>query len=90
MSLLHLCPLRQRRHSRIGVALPLVPIVRQQQRITLGPAWNDGDLVFPGPLGNPYPARDLSRRFAAIVRTAGLPPLRFHNRRHTAATFMLL
>lgn len=84
---------RSRRH--ISIANATVDQLRRHRasqnevRLALGPAWADNDLVFPGPFGEPYPARDLSRHFARLVRTAGLEPLRFHDLRHTAATLML-
>lgn len=52
--------------------------------------WHDLDLVFPSQTGNPNDKGNLSRRFKKLLETAGLPSIRFHDLRHTAATLMLL
>jgi len=52
--------------------------------------WHDLDLIFPSQTGNPNDKGNLSRRFKKLLETAGLPPIRFHDLRHTAATLMLL
>jgi len=62
-----------------------------EERLALGPAWNDHDLVFPNTIGRPFDRRDLMKRnFLPLLRKAGLPAIRFHDLRHTAATLMLL
>ncbi len=84
---------RSRRHISLSSAateqLKRHRVAQNEHRLALGRAWTDNDLVFPGVFGEPYPARDLTRRFVAIVRSVGLQPLRFHDLRHTAATLML-
>ena len=84
---------RSRRHVALSSAateqLKRHRVAQNEHRLAWGKAWTDSDLVFPGPLGEPYPARDVSRRFATIVRKASLEPLRFHDLRHTAASLML-
>jgi len=52
--------------------------------------WHDFDLIFPSQTGNPNDKGNLSRRFKKLLETAGLPSIRFHDLRHTAATLMLL
>ena len=52
------------------------------------PAGCDG-YVFARPGGRPYPPGYLTRRFAKLVRGEGLPPIRFHDLRHGAATLAL-
>jgi integrase len=66
--------------------------VRQaQERLALGEAWQDRDLVFPNSVGNPIDVPSLLQRgYVRIVKQAGLPPIRFHDLRHTAATLLLL
>jgi len=60
------------------------------ERLRLGPAWHDGDLVFSNELGKPLEAGNLLRRsFWPLLQRAGLPHLRFHDLRHTAATLLL-
>jgi integrase len=49
------------------------------------------DLVFANMLGGPLlKSNVLYRSFKPLLRTAGLPPIHFHDLRHTAATLMLV
>lgn len=62
-----------------------------EQRMADGPLWQDNDLVFPDVLGMPFNGITLLRReFLPLLKRAGLPLIRFHDLRHTAATLMLL
>jgi integrase len=61
-----------------------------ETRLELGPLWEDHDLVFTGVLGRPIHPTTLGRRFRALVKEAGLPPLTFHGLRHTHATILML
>ena len=49
----------------------------------------EGDLIFPTPIGTPMDGCNLYHDFKKILKMAGLPNIRFHDLRHTAATFML-
>jgi integrase len=62
-----------------------------QQRLSAGPVWDDTlDLVFANEVGRPIEAQNLiARSFHPLLKRAGLPPVRFHDLRHTAATLML-
>ena len=40
--------------------------------------------------GTPFSPRNIQRHFARITDEAGLPPIRFHDLRHTTATLLLL
>jgi integrase len=46
-------------------------------------------LVFTTPRGTPLDARNVSREFASDCEKAGLPHMRLHDLRHTAASMML-
>lgn len=46
-------------------------------------------LVFTTSTGNPISQRNLSRHFYGALDKAGLPHIRFHDLRHTAATLLL-
>jgi integrase len=46
-------------------------------------------LVFTTSTGNPISQRNLTRHFHASLKKAGLPRIRFHDLRHTAATLLL-
>jgi integrase len=60
------------------------------ERLTVGPAWTDHDLVFCTPLGTPLDPSNVDRHvYAPLVKRARLPLIRFHDLRHTAATNLL-
>jgi integrase len=48
-----------------------------------------GELVWPGPGGDPMPASSFCTRWAAMRRRAAIRPVNFHALRHTAATLAL-
>ena len=61
-----------------------------QRRLLLGAAWTAGDLVFPSALGRPQDGQHLVYgQFNPLLERVGLPRIRFHDLRHTAATLML-
>jgi integrase len=65
-------------------------IVLKEKLKQLGQDWNKDDLVFINQVGKPLDPVDLGIvRFHAFLRDAGLPRIRFHDLRHTAATLML-
>jgi integrase len=85
-------------HSRRRIALPTIAVealrrhrVRQvQERLRLGAAWEDNDLVFPNTLGRLYDANhSRSDWFYPLLKRSGLPRIRPHDLRHTAATLLL-
>jgi integrase len=52
--------------------------------------WDSRGLVFSTEAGTPVDVRNLIRRsFAPLLEKAGLPRIRFHDLRHTAATLLL-
>lgn len=51
--------------------------------------WESYDLVFPNLTGKPINNMHMRRRFYQLLKEAGLPKIRFHDLRHTAATLML-
>ena len=55
-------------------------------RIAFGPDWPDTELVFTREDGTPVPGPWLSTRFEILAFRAGLPPVRFHDLRHGAAS----
>ena len=60
---------------------------RDQRRA--GALWREGDLVFPNPIGLPRNANSRSISFHQALERAGLPRVRLHDLRHTAATHLL-
>jgi len=55
----------------------------------LGPAYNHHDLVCPLSDGSPWDPNSLSSAFAKLIRSSGLPAIRFHDLRHSHATLLL-
>ena len=56
---------------------------QKQQKLLAGSAYNDNGLVFANPIGN-YPDPDaVSAKFKKESAAAGVPPIRFHDLRHT-------
>jgi integrase len=54
-----------------------------------GKRWVNNDLIFPNSVGNPQNTSNLRRDFNKYIEIAGLPRIRFHDLRHTAASLML-
>jgi integrase len=52
--------------------------------------WPRDDLVFTTQIGKPLEPRNVTRRFQQLSETANLRPLRLHDLRHSAASFLLL
>ncbi len=82
------------RHSRRSMALfpETVEALREhrtrqlEERLRAGSMWGDGDLVFPNDFGAYLSTTTLTRNLDGILRRAGLPDVRFHDLRHSAAT----
>jgi len=56
----------------------------------MGQHWKDYDLVFANAFGRPLDGNNLRvRSFAPLIARAGVPAIRVHDLRHTAATLML-
>lgn len=54
-----------------------------------GENWQDHDLIFTSEVGTPVDKYNLLKSFKKLLRNAGLPEIRFHDLRHTAASLML-
>jgi integrase len=83
----------RRRISLAPIAVSALRAHRKRQneeRLRLGPAWDTTyDLVFPNSIGRLMDPRNFLLLFRRILTRAGLPRLRFHDLRHTAATLLL-
>ena len=55
----------------------------------VGVLWQENDLVFPTSIGTIYDQSNLVAEFKMVLVLAGLPEIRFHDLRHTAASIML-
>lgn len=60
-----------------------------EQKAFMGSAWKDYGSVFASNIGTPIFPRNMLEDFKAILKAAGLPAIRFHDLRHTAASLML-
>ncbi|MEO3829901.1 tyrosine-type recombinase/integrase [Actinomadura sp. B10D3] len=64
--------------------------VRQNtERLTASAAWTETGFVFTTPTGGPVDPNDVTEEFEQLSMEAGLPPVRLHDLRHGAATFLL-
>lgn len=63
--------------------------LQAEDRLRAGPAWHDGNLVFSSMVGTPLDASNVRVLYRAMLKRAGLPLIRFHDLRHTAATLLL-
>ena len=59
------------------------------ERSAWGPAWNDACLVFTREDGRALRPDYVTRHFRELAETAGLPPIRLHDLRHTSASLAL-
>ncbi len=79
-----------------SIRLPgfLVEMLKQHQREQMArkrraKRWEERDLVFPNLRGGYLHPNHLGEAFRALLEQAGLPPIRFHDLRHSAATILL-
>jgi integrase len=63
--------------------------VQLEERVAWGAVWTDSGRVFTREDGTPLRPAWISTRFAALTTKAALPPIRFHDLRHGAATMPL-
>ncbi len=85
------------RQSRRTISLPAstVTALREHRtrqletRLIQGASWEDRGLVFCTYTGRPLGYRNVTRDYKALLQRAGLPEIRFHDLRHTAASLML-
>ena len=61
---------------------------RARWQLVSGPDWPATGLFFVKPDGQPWHPDLVSERFERLVADAGLPPIRLHDLRHCAASFL--
>ena len=59
------------------------------ERMAVGEAWEDRDLIFPSEVGTPLDPDNVSHLFSRICRRAGLGHWHLHELRHSGASLML-
>jgi len=62
---------------------------QQDEKMITKEKWQENDLIFPSTIGTPLDPSHMNRDYKNVLKRAGLPDLRFHDLRHTAATLML-
>lgn len=60
-----------------------------KMKLKLGPEYQDNDLIFCHLDGIPYRPTSINRPFRKYIELSGVPPIRFHDLRHTHATLLL-
>lgn len=62
---------------------------QREDRVLAGGGWQDHGFVFTGPQGQPMQRARARRALARVLDTAGIDPLRFHDLRHSFASFLI-
>ena len=83
--------------SRRKIVLPLFVVealkrhraAQLEARLKAGAAWIDRDLVFGNRRGDYLMPTTLVKQFSLLLKDVGLPRMRFHDLRHSAATLLL-
>jgi integrase len=89
-------PTKTRKSDRMVMLAPIAidalrahKVRQNQERLALGDAWQDNDLVFPLQDGTPLDGQSVTRyEFRRLLSKAGLPRIRFREMCHTFATLM--
>lgn len=63
--------------------------VQLEERVAYDGEWQESDYVFTRPDGRPHDVDVVSQRFDRLVARLELPPVRYHDLRHTHATLLL-
>lgn len=83
--------------SRRTLTLPeqVVSVLRahrtkqKEQRLAAGAQWQESGFVFTTRYGRPRDGAGTTRDFKRLLKSTGLPPFRFHDLRHSCASFLL-
>lgn len=83
--------------SRRTVTLPQIATAalrahsrrQKEDRLLAGSKWRENGFVFTTRVGTPLDPWGVIKAFKALLQGAGLPNIRFHDLRHTAATLLL-
>jgi integrase len=70
----------------------MLELHRQKQEIQkalAGERWQEHGLIFTTSIGTYIDQPKVSREFKSILRSAGLPDIRFHDLRHSSLSFLL-
>lgn len=75
--------------SQTAQLIPAHLKMLKRERLAAGEAYQDNGLVFCREDGTPLSPDSVSKYFKKLAAAAGLPPIRLHEARHTAATLAL-
>jgi integrase len=87
-------PKSRRGRRTVPMPAPLLAVMRQhrtrqkEERLKAGPKWHEHNLVFCTPIGTPLDDSNVRKQFARHLEAAGLPAIRFHDLRHSAASLL--
>ena len=73
----------------VMAALRTLNAQQKREKLTLGPTWIDTGLIAINEDGSPIRPETYSKAFRRHCTAAGVPAIRLHDTRHTAATRML-
>jgi integrase len=88
-------PKTARSKRTIPLPVPLVAALRdhrdrqEQEQLAAGQLWQGSSCVFTTPVGTPVDPRNDYRQFQKLLARGGLPVVRLHDLRHTAASLLL-
>ena len=61
---------------------------QEREQADAGERWQDSGMLFTTSIGTMLDARNMLRTFDRLVQLSGLPKIRFHDLRHSAATIL--
>ncbi|MBC5806238.1 MAG: site-specific integrase [Candidatus Eremiobacter antarcticus] len=64
-------------------------IAQVKEKLLLGSAYQDGDLICAAPDGKPWHPDAMTAAYRTLIKDSGFPKTRFHDLRHTHATHLL-
>jgi integrase len=75
--------------SLVLASLRAHAVTQTEDRERAGDRWQASGFVFTTKTGGPLDAKNVTHRFQALVKRAGLPHRRFHDLRHACASLLL-
>ncbi|WP_329426938.1 tyrosine-type recombinase/integrase [Streptosporangium sp. NBC_01495] len=88
-------PRKGRRKLTLQCPPELLPVLRAHretqdlERLMVGDAWQDHDLLFPRPNGTPESRTEDWKEWKRLLKIAGVRDGRLHDARHTAGTLLI-
>ncbi len=70
-------------------ALRLHRLSQMKQRVAVGSAWSEGDVIFASPTGTEIGHSTFQSKWIRIRAQAGFPELHFHDLRHVHASLLV-